>query len=98
MENEQNTIADFVLSFGKFKGQLFSSTPFWYQDWLPQQSWFKKPVEKPLYQQLNGWDGHGRKGQAIYDAIFEQEKKMALRDDCRFGICTCCEDSKYFGM
>jgi hypothetical protein len=51
-----------------------------------------------LHQQLNGWDGYGRKGQAIYDALFEQEKKMALRDDCRQGICTCCVDSKYFGM
>lgn len=29
----------------------------------------------PLHKQLNGWDGHSRKGQAVYDAIFEQEKK-----------------------
>jgi uncharacterized protein (DUF3820 family) len=99
MKNSQNTtVSDFTLSFGKFKGQSFSSTPSWYQEWLLQQGWFKKPTEKPLHQQLNGWDGYGRKGQAIYDAIFEQEKKMALREDCRQGICSCCVDSKYFGM
>jgi len=95
---EQN---DFVLSFGKFKGMNLSNTPAWYQEWLSKQDWFKTPkknIEKPLHQKLSGWDGYGRKGQAIYDAIFEQEKKMALREDCREGICTCCVDSKYYGM
>jgi len=87
---------DFTLSFGKFKGQLFSQTPDWYQNWLPQQAWFKAP--KSLHLQLSGWDGHSRKGEAIYDAIFEQEKAQSAKNDCRLGICSCCPDSKYFGM
>ena len=85
-----------TLRFGKYKGQEFSDTPKGYQQWLLNQDWFKMP--KPLHQQLNGWDGHNRKGQAIYDAIFEQEKKQALKDDCIQGICTCCEDSMYYGI
>jgi hypothetical protein len=64
-----------TLRFGKYKGQQFEKTPKSYQDWLIKQDWFKAPKqEKPLHQQLNGWDGYGRKGQAVYDAIFEQEK------------------------
>ena len=98
MQNDKNTISDFVLNFGKFKGQKFSSTPSWYQEWLPNQSWFKMPQSKPLHKQLLGWDGHSRKGEAIYDAIFEQEKSQALKEDCRMGICSCCEDSMYYGM
>ena len=85
-----------ILKFGKFKGQELQATPVWYQEWLSNQDWFNQP--KPLHKQLNGWDGHSRKGQAVYDAIFEQEKKQALKDDCRQGICTCCEDSAYYGM
>ena len=41
---ENNTMTDFVLNFGKFKGQKFSTTPSWYQQWLPQQPWFKMPI------------------------------------------------------
>lgn len=64
-----------TLKFGKYKGQQFENTPKSYQEWLLKQNWFKSPKqEKPLHQQLNGWDGHSRKGQAVYDAIFEQEK------------------------
>ena len=97
MQNDiNNTMTDFVLNFGKFKGQQFSSTPSWYQEWLPNQEWFKTP--KPLHQQLNGWNGHSRKGEAIYDAIFEQEKSQALKHDCRMRICSCCQESKYYGM
>ena len=66
-----------TLNFGKFKGQKFQDTPEWYQKWLLSQPWFNKQSnEKPLHQQLNGWDGFSRKGQAIYDAIFEQEKQQ----------------------
>jgi len=90
--------ADFTLKFGKFKGQLFSQTPDWYQEWLPKQVWFKMPQDKPLHQQLNGWDGYSRKGEAIYDAIFEQEKAEQDADMCREGICSCCEDSIYYGI
>ena len=87
-----------TLKFGKFKGQELSSTPKWYQDWLRQQKWFNQPIEKPLHQQLNGWDGYSRKGQAVYDFIFEQEKAQSAKEDCRLGICSCCEDSPYYGM
>jgi hypothetical protein len=88
-----------TLRFGKYKGQQFESTPKSYQNWLLSQDWFKSPkVEKPLHHKLNGWDGHSRKGQAVYDAIFEQEKAHALKEDCRMGICTCCEGSMYFGI
>lgn len=88
-----------TLRFGKFKGQRFQDTPTWYQDWLNGQEWFKKPSQpKPLHQQLNGWNGYSKKGQAVYDAIFEQEKNAALKDDCKLGICSCCEDSQYYGI
>ena len=56
------------------------------------------PKALSLHHQLNGWDGYSKKGQAVYDAIFEQEKAAALKQDCRGGICTCCEDSMYYGM
>lgn len=88
-----------ILKFGKHKGQNFYNTPKSYQNWLLSQDWFNMPKsEKPLHQQLNGWDGYGKKGEAIYDAIFEQEKTFAAKQDCREGICTCCEDSIYYGM
>ena len=88
-----------TLRFGKYKGQQFANTPKSYQEWLLKQDWFKAPKqEKPLHQQLNGWDGHSRKGQAVYDAIFEQEKAQALKQDCKEGICSCCEGSMYYGM
>ena len=88
-----------TLRFGKYKGQQLENTPKSYQDWLMKQDWFKEPKqEKPLHQQLNGWDGYSRKGQAVYDAIFEQEKRMEAAEDCRRGICTCCEGSTYYGM
>ena len=79
------------LRFGKFKGRQFSQTPKWYQEWLLKQDWFKMPknvTEKPLHQQLNGWDGHSRKGEAIYDQIFEQEKNHYLNQglECSCGL------------
>lgn len=65
-----------ILTFGKFKGKRVCDTPTWYQNWLSKQEWFTNPqpkAAKSLHKQLNGWDGHSRKGQAIYDQIFEQE-------------------------
>ena len=78
---------NFTLRFGKYKGQQFLSTPISYQKWLLSQDWFKAPnqlteVEKAskkisqLSKQLKGWDGHSRRGSAIYDSIFEAEKAM----------------------
>lgn len=85
-----------ILKFGKFKGQKFSDTPQWYQKWLLKQDWFKKPAElNPLGQaqknisklssQLSGWDGHSKWGEAIYDAIFEEEKMESDRMYCDCG-------------
>jgi hypothetical protein len=64
-----------ILKFGKFKGQELSSTPQWYQEWLLNQPWFQVPTKQvPLHRQsLNGWDGHSKWGQAIEDAIFEND-------------------------
>lgn len=73
-----------TLKFGKHKGQKFENTPKSYQDWLLKQEWFKAP-KQALHHQLNGWDGHSRKGEAIYDAIFEQEKAESDRDYCGCG-------------
>jgi hypothetical protein len=89
-----------TLRFGKHKGEQFENTPKSYQDWLLKQDWFKAPKQEvPLHRQsLSGWDGYGKRGQAIYDAIFEQEKKMSEKEDCRQGICSCCEYSKYYGI
>lgn len=73
-----------VLTFGKFRGRRFCDIPKWYQNWLLKQDWFTNPQpkqSKPLHQQLNGWDGHSRKGQAMYDAIFEQEKEEQEKYD-----------------
>lgn len=94
-----------ILRFGKFKGQKLSETPQWYQDWLLKQPWFKAPKKtktnsdvEDAHRALRGWDGFSRKGQAAYDRIFEWEKKMAEAEDCRTGICTCCEGSMYYGL
>jgi hypothetical protein len=85
-----------ILKFGKHKGQEFANTPKSYQQWLMNQDWFKMP--KSLHMQLNGWDGYSKKGEAIYDLIFEQEKAQSSNMDCKIGICSCCEDSKYYGL
>lgn len=37
-------MTNFILKFGKYKGQKFSSTPKSYQDWLLKQDWFKVPA------------------------------------------------------
>ena len=89
-----------ILRFGKFKGQKLSDTPQWYQDWLTKQDWFKVPTQqdKPPHQKLRGWNGYSRRGQAAYDEVFEWEKKQAAIEDCREGICTCCEGSMYYGL
>lgn len=71
---------------GKFKGQEFSATPEWYQTWLKQQTFFDSMFEQPKiatvsHHDLRGWDGHSRKGQAVYDKLFEREMAEADRYD-----------------
>ena len=96
---QYQTTSIMKLRFGKYKGQQFKDTPKSYQNWLLNQDWFKAfKQEKPLHQQLNGWNGYSQRGQAVYDAIFEQEKLEALKQDCMDGICSCCEDSIYYGI
>jgi len=89
-----------ILKFGKYKGEKFQDTPISYQNWLMKQDWFNKPktVKKaiPLHKQLNGWDGYSRKGEAVYNAIFEQEKAEWNAYDKRQGWYE--EDGMYFGM
>ncbi len=73
-----------ILKFGRFKGKKMSETPDWYQTWLKAQPWFNKPEisqEQTLHRQLRGWDGHSRKGQAIYDRIFEREQEEQEKYD-----------------
>lgn len=83
---------NFTLKFGKYKGEQFFSTPKSYQNWLLNQEWFKVPnqldeVQKAskeisqLSSQLKNWNGHSKNGSAIYDNIFEAEKRM---DDAIF--------------
>ena len=91
---------NFILKFGKHKGQDFLSTPKSYQDWLLKQDWFKVPsqltevqkaskVVSQLSNQLVGWDGYSKRGAAIYDAMFDSE--VALDQAVQ-------TERKYFGM
>lgn len=86
---------NFILKFGKYKGQEFLKTPASYQQWLLKQDWFKMPTQLDALQEaqktisklsnnLKGWNGYSSKGTATYDAIFEQEKKIEdlLYCDC----------------
>jgi len=94
-----NTTTDFTLKFGKYKGQNFLSTPKSYQDWLLNQNWFKSPTSDEGMPKINSnWNGHSRKGEAQEWAVFEWEKRQAKKDDCRIGICSCCEGSSYYGI
>lgn len=74
-----------ILKFGKFKGQQFSETPTWYQNWLLKQDWFKAPQQSTeIYNpskeisvgssRLANWNGYSKRGEAIYNNIFEAEK------------------------
>ena len=71
------------LRFGKYKGKQFENTPKSYQDWLLKQDWFKAPKKE---QSLSGWDGYSKRGEAIYDGIFEQEKKQGEMLDKMSGM------------
>ena len=93
-------MTNFILKFGKHKGQEFNSTPLSYQNWLLNQDWFKMPTEltplqsaqktiSVLSNQINGWDGHSKKGAAIYDAMFDAEQVMDEAVET---------ERKYFGM
>jgi uncharacterized protein (DUF3820 family) len=77
-----------ILKFGKFKGKKFTETPVWYQQWLLKQDWFNTPntdTISGLSQKLTGWDGHSKRGEAIYDRIFELEKVEGDKMYCDCG-------------
>jgi hypothetical protein len=94
-----NTQQNFILNFGKYKGQYFSSTPQSYQSWLLSQEWFTLPSPEERMPQISkGWDGYSRKGQTQEWAVFQWEKRQASKEDCRRGICNCCEGSSYYGV
>lgn len=75
-----------ILKFGKFKGQEFNNTPKWYQDWLVKQDWFKLESKDEMTiaqkkfsdsaKKLGFWNGYSKRGEAIYDSMFEAEKAM----------------------
>lgn len=93
------TTQNFTLKFGKYKGKNFFDTPKSYQDWLLSQDWFKLPtIEEKMPKISKSWNGFSRKGEAQESAVFEWEKRQSAKDDCRRGICSCCEDSAYYGM
>ena len=77
---------DFTLKFGKHKGQNFLDTPKSYQDWLLNQDWFKMPSNDELTnaqkqfsdaaKKLGSWNGYSRRGESIYNDMFEAEKSI----------------------
>lgn len=79
---QTNTMKNFILKFGKYKGQYFLSTPKSYQEWLLSQDWFKVPSNeiKPPTISKN-WNGYSKKGQAQYERYFEYECAMADKYD-----------------
>lgn len=40
---------NFILKFGKHKGEQFLNTPKSYQEWLLNQDWFKEPKSEARY-------------------------------------------------
>ena len=44
--NGEERNIDTYLSFGKFKGKTFETTPKWYQKWLIDQPFFKSYISK----------------------------------------------------
>lgn len=75
-------MTNFILKFGKYKGQQFLSTPKYYQDWLLNQDWFKVPTSDPKPPRISkNWNGYSRKGQAQESEYFEYEMKMADKYD-----------------
>jgi hypothetical protein len=73
---------NFTLKFGKYKGQMFLSTPVSYQQWLLKQDWFKVPTSEPKPPTISkSWNGYSRKGAAQEQLYFEYEVSMADKYD-----------------
>lgn len=92
------TTTNFILKFGKYKGQYFLDTPKSYQDWLLAQDWFKLPAQ-PVSQNLSSAEksysnAHNNMLKSNYsarsvDAMFDAEQ--ALDDAVDY-------ERKYYGM
>ncbi len=93
-------MTNFILKFGKYKGQNFLDTPMSYQHWLLEQNWFKRPTALTEMEQaqknanqcanrLKGWNGYSAKGYAAECDMFDAE--VALDQAVE-------NDMKYFGM
>jgi hypothetical protein len=86
-----------TLKFGKFKGQEFSQTPTWYQEWLIKQDWFKIPtkqISNLSYAEKSFSNAHNYAKSSNYsersiDAMFEAEQM--LDDAVEY-------ERKYYGM
>ena len=90
---------NFTLKFGKYKGMDFQSTPKSYQEWLIVQDWFKMPTNEERMPKIStNWNGYSRKGESQEWAVFEWEKRQALKQDCKNGVCSCCAGSMYYGI
>ena len=90
---------NFVLKFGKHKGQFFLDTPKSYQNWLLSQEWFKVPTSEEKMPTISkSWNGYSRRGQAQEQAVFEWEQRQEAKLDCKRGICSCCPGSSYYGI
>lgn len=73
---------NFILKFGKYKGQFFLDTPKSYQDWLLNQDWFKMPISDPKPPTISkSWNGYSRRGAAQEQKYFEYEMAMADKYD-----------------
>ena len=74
---------NFILKFGKHKGQMFFNTPVSYQKWLLSQDWFKVLTNSELKPPTisKNWNGYSRKGQTQQESYFEYEMAMADKYD-----------------
>jgi uncharacterized protein (DUF3820 family) len=79
---------DFILKFGKFRGQMFLSTPSSYQSWLLSQDWFKIPSdaqELKTYALLECDNVH-TEGLSYEDAIEAQNRHQRCFPELSWNI------------
>jgi hypothetical protein len=88
----KNTMNNFTLKFGKYKGQQFLSTPVSYQNWLLQQDWFKIPsgynttdVDNESYALIENGVIH-TDDLSLSSATEMKERHMRCFPNCRWEI------------